>query len=99
MLWLKRLLLLLLLLLVAVASIVFVLENQALVQLGFAGSLSPQWPIAAYLTMAFILGGLLGLFAGQVLRLRLHLKMRRTAAQLKRSRQQLAQIATDSASN
>jgi len=99
MLWLKRLSLLLILLLVAVVSIVFVLENQTLAQLSFAGFQSPQWPIAAYLTMAFIFGGLLGLLAGQVLRLRLHMKVARTASQLKRSQQQLAQAVTDSSSN
>lgn len=99
MLWLKRLLLLLMLLLVALASIIFVLENQALVQLSFAGSLSPQWPIAAYLTIGFILGGLLGLLAGQVLRLRLRMKVARTASQLKRSQQQLAKATTDLPAN
>jgi uncharacterized membrane protein YciS (DUF1049 family) len=91
MLWLKRLLLLLILLVVAVVSVVFVLENQTPVQLGFAGSLSPQWPVAAYLTLAFIAGGLLGLLAGQVLRMRLHLKVARTTSQLKRSQQKLEQ--------
>ncbi|MBF7729490.1 lipopolysaccharide assembly protein LapA domain-containing protein [Pseudomonas sp. N040] len=89
MLWLKRALLLLTLLLVAVASVIFVLENQAAVQLSFAGNQSPQWPVAAYITCAFISGGLLGLLAGQVLRWRLRLKMLRTSAQLKRSQQQL----------
>ena len=91
MLWLKHLLLLLILLVVAVVSVVFVLENQTPVQLGFAGSLSPQWPVAAYLTLAFIAGGLLGLLAGQVLRMRLHLKVARTTSQLKRSQQKLEQ--------
>jgi uncharacterized membrane protein YciS (DUF1049 family) len=99
MLWLKRLLLLLILLVVAVVSVVFVLENQTPVQLGFAGTLSPQWPIAAYITLAFIAGGLLGLLAGQALRLRLHLKVARTSSQLKRTQQQLAQAANDSPSN
>ena len=89
MLWFKRALLLLTLLLVAVASVIFVLENQDPVQLGFAGNQSPQWPLAAYITAAFIAGGLLGLLAGQALRWRLRLKMARTSAQLKRSQQQL----------
>jgi uncharacterized membrane protein YciS (DUF1049 family) len=95
MLWLKRLLLLLILLVVAVVSVVFVLENQTPVQLGFAGSLSPQWPVAAYLTLAFIAGGLLGLLAGQVLRMRLHLKVARTTSQLKRSQQKLEQASAN----
>lgn len=95
MLMLKRVLLLLLLLLVAVVSVVFVLENQALVQISFAGRQSPQWPVAAYMTLAFVAGGLLGLLAGQALRLRLHLKVARTSSRLKHSQRQLAQVATE----
>jgi uncharacterized integral membrane protein len=91
MLWLKRALLLLTLLLVAVFSVIFVLDNQAPAQLAFAGLQSPQWPIAAYVTLAFLAGGLLGLLAGQVLRLRLHLKVARTSSRLKQSQRQLAQ--------
>ena len=96
MLWFKRLLLLFILLLVAVVSVVFVLENQTPVQLGFAGSLTPQWPVAAYIALAFVAGGLLGLLAGQALRLRLHMKVARTSSQLKRSQQQLAKTDSDS---
>ena len=91
MLWLKRALLVLSLLLVALARVIFVLENQVLVQLSFAGNPSPQWPLAAYMVFAFIAGGLLGLLAGQVLRLRLRLKVARTASQLKRSQRQLSE--------
>ena len=96
MLWLKRLSLLIILLLVAVVSVVFVLENQNPVQLSFAGNQSPQWPLSAYITLAFIAGGLLGLLAGQVLRLRLHMKMARTSSRLKQSQRKLAQVATES---
>ncbi len=96
MLWLKRVLLVLTLSLVAVASVIFVLENQAPVQLSFAGNPSPQWPLAAYMVIAFIAGGLLGLLAGQVLRLRLRLKMAKTASQLKRSQRQLSESASAS---
>lgn len=99
MLWLKRILLLLLLLLVAVFSVIFVLENQTPVQLSFAGNLSPEWPVAAYITLAFVAGGLLGLLAGQALRLRLHLKMARTTSQLKRSQRELAQSSDKPASS
>jgi putative membrane protein len=99
MLWLKRIVLILLLVAVAVASVIFVLENQSPVQLSFAGNLSPEWPLAAYITLAFIAGGLLGLLAGQALRLRLHMKVARTASQLKRSRRELAQSADSSASS
>lgn len=93
MLWLKRALLVLILLLVALASVIFTLENQALVQLSFVGNQSPQWPLAAYMVFAFIAGGVLGLLAGQVLRLRLRLKMAKTASQLKRSQRQLSESA------
>lgn len=96
MLWLKRALLLLTLLLVAVASVIFVLENQAPVQLSFAGNQAPQWPVAAYITGAFLAGGLLGLLAGQILRLRLRLKVAKTASQLKRSQRQLNESANPS---
>ena len=99
MLWLKRALLLLILLLVAVGSLIFVLENQAPVQLSFAGNVSPQWPLAAFITCAFVAGGLLGLLAGQVLRLRLRLKVAKTASQLKRSQRQLAETAPPAASD
>lgn len=91
MLWLKRALLVLTLLLVAVISVVFVLENQAPVQLSFAGNQTPAWPVAAYVACAFIAGGLLGLLAGQILRLRLRLKVARTTSQLKRSQLQLTE--------
>lgn len=98
MLWLKRVLLLLILLLVAVASVIFVLENQTPVQLSFAGNQAPEWPVAAHIAVAFVFGGLLGLLAGQVLRLRLHLRVAKTASRLKRSQRQLADATTGSSS-
>lgn len=63
MLWFRRSAAVAVLLVVSIAVVVFVLENQGVVQLAFLGVQFPQWPLAVYIIIAFILGGLLGLAA------------------------------------
>ena len=59
--WFRRSAAIAALLVVSIVVVVFVLENQGLVQVAFLGLQSPQWPLAVYLITAFVLGGLLGL--------------------------------------
>ncbi|HIE2337575.1 LapA family protein [Pseudomonas aeruginosa] len=59
--WFRRSAAVAVLLVVSIAVVIFVLENQGVVQLAFLGLQSPQWPLAVYIVAAFILGGFLGL--------------------------------------
>ena len=69
--WLKRALLILVLLLVALAALDFMLENRQVVTLQFLDLQAPALPLSIYIILAFILGGLLGVFLGWVITARL----------------------------
>lgn len=90
--WFKRGLGLVIVLALAVATLVFVLENQSVTQLSFLGYAAPQWPVAFLLVLFFVVGALLGVLLGAFVRYRLRARIRKQAAELKRLHTQVQQL-------
>ena len=61
MLRLKRFLAFLAAILLCAVVVVFVLENLQRVQLAFLGWQTPEWPLVVFITLSFVLGGVIGL--------------------------------------
>ena len=68
----------------ALATLVFVLENQMPSTLAFLGFQSAELPVAVFLVMFFVAGGLLGLLLGLLVYSRLKLRLRNLEARLRR---------------
>lgn len=60
----KRVVLVLIVLIAALAVLAFVLENQQGVALAFLGWSTPQMPVSVFVTLALIIGMLIGPFLG-----------------------------------
>ncbi|PTU73216.1 lipopolysaccharide assembly protein LapA domain-containing protein [Pseudomonas mangrovi] len=84
MLWFKRVLGFAVALALALATLVFVLENQMPSTLAFLGFQSAELPVAVFLVMFFVAGGLLGLLLGLLVYSRLKLRLRNLEARLRR---------------
>lgn len=89
MLWIKRVLVIAAALLVAVVTLVFILENQGQTQLQFMTLQSPTLPVAFFVAMAFVAGGLAGVLLSLYLRARLKFALARNRSELSRCRQEL----------
>lgn len=64
----KRVALVLIVLIVALAILAFVLENQQDVALAFLGWSTPQLPVSVFVTLALIVGMLVGPFLSLLVR-------------------------------
>lgn len=64
----KRVALVLIVLIVALAILAFVLENQQDVALAFLGWSTPQLPVSVFVTLALIVGMLVGPLLGLLVR-------------------------------
>lgn len=84
----KRFLFILALVVLAAVVVVFVLENLQLAQLTFLGWQSPQWPLVVFISLAFILGGLIGLLLGIPFRARARVRMAGMRSELTRFRKE-----------
>lgn len=84
MLWFKRVLGFAVALALALATLVFVLENQMPSTLAFLGFQSAELPVAVFLVMFFVAGGLLGLLLGLLVYSRLKLRLRNLEARMRR---------------
>ncbi|KAA0947503.1 DUF1049 domain-containing protein [Pseudomonas sp. ANT_H14] len=60
----KRVAMVLTVLIIALVILAFVLENQQAVALAFLGWSTPQMPVSVFVTLALIVGMLLGPFLG-----------------------------------
>jgi len=84
MLWFKRVLGIAVALALALATLVFVLENQMPSTLAFLGFQSAELPVAVFLVIFFVAGGLLGLLLGLLVYSRLKLRLRSLEARMRR---------------
>lgn len=89
MLWIKRILVIAAALLVAVVTLVFILENQSQAHLQFMTLQSPELPVAFFVALAFVAGGLAGVMLSLYLRARLKFALARNRSELSRCRQEL----------
>lgn len=89
MLWIKRILVIGAALLVAALTLAFILENQSQVRLQFMTLQSPELPVAFFVALAFIAGGLAGVLFSLYLRARLKLSLARQRSELARCRKEL----------
>lgn len=89
MLWIKRLLVIGAALLVAAVTLAFILENQSLVHLQFMTVQTPELPVAFFVALAFVAGGLAGVLFSLYLRARLKLSLARQRSELARCRKEL----------
>ncbi|MCL5041107.1 MAG: lipopolysaccharide assembly protein LapA domain-containing protein [Gammaproteobacteria bacterium] len=92
--WLKRALLIIVLLLVALATLDFMLENRQNVTLQFLELQSPALPLSLYVIVAFVLGGLLGVFLGWMITARLRLQLMLQSNELNRHRKEIDKLRT-----
>ncbi|NMY04717.1 LapA family protein [Pseudomonas sp. WS 5059] len=70
----KRVALVLIVLIAALAILAFVLENQQDVTLAFLGWSTPQLPVSVFVTLALIVGMLVGPFLSLLMRRKRHPK-------------------------
>lgn len=84
MLWFNRVLGFAVALALALVTLVFVLENQMPSTLAFLGFRSAELPVAVFLVMFFVAGGLLGLLLGLLVYSRLKLRLRNLEARMRR---------------
>lgn len=84
----KRFLLVLALVVLAAVVVVFVLENLQPAQLTFLGWQSPQWPLVLFISLSFILGGLIGLLLSIPFRARARVRMAGMRSELTRFRKE-----------
>ena len=70
----KRVALVLIVLIAALAILAFVLENQQDVSLAFLGWSTPQLPVSVFVTLALIVGMLVGPFLSLLMRRKRHPK-------------------------
>lgn len=89
MLWIKRLLVIGAALLVAAVTLAFILENQSPVRLQFMTVQTPELPVAFFVALAFVAGGLAGVLFSLYLRARLKLSLARQRSELARCRKEL----------
>lgn len=92
MLWIKRILVVAAALLVATVTLVFILENQSQARLQFMTLQSPELPVAFFVAMGFIAGGLAGVLLSLYLRARLKFALARNRSELGRCRKELDRL-------
>lgn len=92
MLWFTRALGLAVALALALATLVFVLENQSPSSLAFLGFTTAELPVAVFLVIFFVAGGLLGLVLGVAVYSRLKLRLRSLEGRLKRLDEERRQL-------
>jgi len=88
MLRLKRFLAFLAAILLCAVVIVFVLENLQKVQLAFLGWQTPEWPLVVFITLSFVLGGVIGLLLSIPFRARTHLHLSGLRSEVSRFRKE-----------
>jgi uncharacterized integral membrane protein len=90
--WIKRILVAIAVLLVAAITLVFILENQSQARLQFMTLQSPELPVAFFVALAFIAGGLAGVLLSLYLRARLKFALARNRSELGRCRKELDRL-------
>lgn len=90
--WIKRILVIAVALLVAALTLVFILENQSQARLQFMTLQSPELPVAFFVALAFIAGGLAGVLLSLYLRARLKFALARNRSELGRCRKELDRL-------
>ncbi len=90
--WIKRILVAVAALLVAAITLVFILENQSQARLQFMTLQSPELPVAFFVALAFIAGGLAGVLLSLYLRARLKFALARNRSELGRCRKELDRL-------
>lgn len=90
--WIKRILVAVAALLVAAITLVFILENQSQARLQFMTLQTPELPVAFFVALAFIAGGLAGVLLSLYLRARLKFALARNRSELGRCRKELDQL-------
>ncbi|THG84080.1 LapA family protein [Pseudomonas sp. A-1] len=90
--WIKRILVAVAALLVAAITLVFILENQSHARLQFMTLQSPELPVAFFVALAFIAGGLAGVLLSLYLRARLKFALARNRSELGRCRKELDRL-------
>ncbi|KAF1056552.1 MAG: Lipopolysaccharide assembly protein A [Pseudomonas delhiensis] len=91
----KRFLIVLAALVLVAVVIVFVLENSQSTHLAFLGWHTPELPLVLFVTLAFILGGIIGLLLNVPLRARAR-SWRSEASRIRKENQQLRQKSLES---
>ncbi|MCQ4348458.1 LapA family protein [Pseudomonas stutzeri] len=90
--WIKRILVAAAALLVAAITLVFVLENQGQARLQFMTLQTPELPVAFFVALAFVAGGLAGVLLSLYLRARLKFALARNRSELGRCRKELDRL-------
>lgn len=90
--WIKRILVVAAALLLAAFTLVFILENQSQARLQFMTLQSPELPVAFFVSLAFIAGGLSGVLLSLYLRARLKFALARNRSELGRCRKELDRL-------
>lgn len=89
MLWFKRALGFVLVVMLALATLVFVLENQQDIALSYLGFATPEFPASLFVAAAFVAGGLLGLSLGALMVSRLKYQFKAVEGRLARKQEEL----------
>ena len=92
--WLKRLAVVLTLLLVLVAGLLFSLQNAATVPVDLLVYRTAERPIAVWLLVAFVAGGIIGMVVGSVALVKMQASRSRLRRQLDSCEKELAQLKT-----
>ncbi|MCY1258669.1 Lipopolysaccharide assembly protein A [compost metagenome] len=88
MLWVKRFLVILAAVVLSISVVVFVLENLQPARLAFLGWQSDEWPLVVFVSLSFILGGLIGLLLGLPFRARARFHMAGLRSEVSRFRKE-----------
>ncbi len=96
--WIWRLLIILLLLGVLVLGLLFSIQNAADVPVDLLVLQTTPRPLATWLIVAFVLGGILGLLAGSVALLRMQAQQMQLKRRLGSCEKELAQLKSPAAS-
>jgi len=92
--WLKRLAVMLVLLLVLALGLLFSLQNAATIQVDLLLYQTTARPLAVWLLLAFVLGGVIGMVVGSVALVRVQAGRLRLRRQLDSCEKELAQLKT-----
>lgn len=92
MLWFKRIFGFALVIILALATIIFVLENQTASAISFLGFNTPELPVSLFIVSVFVIGGLLGLTLGLIRCSRLKYRLKATESRLARNSKELRRL-------
>jgi putative membrane protein len=92
MLWLKRILGFVLVVILIVATLIFVLENQQVLEISLLGFMTPTLPVAVFVVSAFVGGGFLGVAIGMLVASRAKFQLKTAQARLAKHESELSRL-------